>query len=159
MNAVKPRYRETPQRKVILEELRRFDSHPSADEIFEKVRQRLPRISLGTVYRNLDILVEMDLIRKLEVGGTLKRYDPITEPHYHIRCTCCDRIIDAPLKTVESMETELKALTDFKIIGHHLEFVGLCPDCAQNPMAPGLGKIPRTDRQRNSRKGRQKDSP
>jgi Fur family ferric uptake transcriptional regulator len=65
----------TRQRKVILEELRNVDTHPSADEIYEMVRKRLPHISLGTVYRNLEILSETGAIQKLELGCAQKKFD------------------------------------------------------------------------------------
>ena len=121
--------RMTRQRKVILEELRNVTTHPSADEIYEMVRRRLPRISLGTVYRNLEILSETGEIQKLELGCTLKRFDGIAENHYHIRCIRCDRVVDAPVDFHPEIGHELKAATDFKIIGHRLEFIGVCPDC------------------------------
>ena len=88
--------RMTRQRKVILEELRKVDTHPSADEVYEMVRKRIPRISLGTVYRNLEILSERGDIQKLELGCTLKRFDGVPENHYHIRCVDCGRVVDAP---------------------------------------------------------------
>ena len=66
--------RMTRQRRVILEEIRRTNSHPAADEIYERVRKRLPRISLGTVYRNLDVLCELGEIQRLELSGAMKRY-------------------------------------------------------------------------------------
>ena len=78
--------RMTLQRKTILEVLRQTDFHPSADEIYMMVRERLPRISLGTVYRNLEVLSESGFIQKLELGGTIKRFDWNPEKHYHIRC-------------------------------------------------------------------------
>jgi len=62
----------TLQRKTILNILRQTNSHPSADELYEMVRKQLPRISLGTVYRNLEILANMGIIQKLELGGTIK---------------------------------------------------------------------------------------
>ena len=87
----------TRQRRVILEELRKVNTHPSADEIYEIVRKRLPRISLGTVYRNLEILSEYGDIQKLEPGCSLKRFDGNPNEHCHIRCVSCDRIADAPM--------------------------------------------------------------
>ncbi|UCF95580.1 MAG: transcriptional repressor [Desulfobacterales bacterium] len=123
----------TCQRKVILEELRKVNTHPSADEIYQMVRKRLPRISLGTVYRNLEILSALGEIQKLEPGGHLKRFDGNPHDHYHIRCTRCDRVADAPLNLQLSVEEKLQAATDYKITGHKLEFVGLCPRCAHNP--------------------------
>jgi Fur family ferric uptake transcriptional regulator len=121
--------RMTRQREVILEELRKVNTHPSADEVYEMVRKRLPRISLGTVYRNLEILSESGDIQKLEPGCTLKRFDGNPSKHWHIRCIRCDRIADVPI--VPGFEIDLKQAnaTDFKVIGHRLEFLGVCPQC------------------------------
>lgn len=121
--------RMTRQRKVILEELCKVNTHPSADEIYAMVRKRLPRISLGTVYRNLEILSESGEIQKLELGCTLKRFDGTTENHYHLRCVQCDRVIDAPVDFNPKLHYELKGNSGFKIIGHKLEFIGICPEC------------------------------
>jgi Fur family ferric uptake transcriptional regulator len=119
----------TCQRKVILEELRKVDTHPSADEVYEMVRKRLPRISLGTVYRNLEILSESGEIQKLELGCNLKRFDGIAENHYHIRCIHCDRLVDAPADFDVAINHDIKNAIEYKIIGHKLEFIGICPDC------------------------------
>lgn len=127
--------RTTQQRKVILEELRQTDNHPSADEIYEKVRLRLPRVSLGTVYRNLEILSELGEIQKLELSGSLKRFDWDTKKHYHIRCLSCNRVDDAPIAPLNQLENELYEATVFEIIGHNLEFTGLCPECSKIQIA------------------------
>jgi Fur family ferric uptake transcriptional regulator len=119
----------TRQRKVILEELRKVDTHPTADEIYEMVRKRLPRISLGTIYRNLEILSENGKIQKLERGCTLKRFDGIADNHYHLRCIHCDRVVDAPVNIDVAVNHDLKNATGFKITGHRLELIGICPDC------------------------------
>ena len=123
--------RMTEQRRVILDELRRHNNHPSADELYERVRSRLPRISLGTVYRNLEILSELGEIQKLELSGSLKRFDGIPNKHYHIRCIDCDRVDDAPIAPLNQIEDELYGATVFEIIGHNLEFTGLCPACTR----------------------------
>ena len=106
-----------------------MDTHPSADEVYAMVRKRLPRISLGTVYRNLEILAKSGDIQKLEPGCTLKRFDGKTETHYHLRCIQCDRVVDAPVDIDVTIKYKLKSDTGFKIIGHKLEFVGICPEC------------------------------
>ncbi len=123
--------RNTRQRKVILEELRKLNTHPSADEIYEVVRHRLPRISLGTVYRNLEVLSELGEIQKLELSGLLKRFDWDTKKHYHIRCVRCSRVDDAPIAPLNQLDNELYGATVFEIIGHNLEFTGLCPECSR----------------------------
>ncbi|CAB1059979.1 Peroxide stress regulator PerR, FUR family [Olavius sp. associated proteobacterium Delta 1] len=128
-----PSLRMTRQRQVILEELRKVNTHPSADEIYEMVRKRLPRISLGTVYRNLEILSENGEIQKLELGCSPKRFDGVAEDHYHIRCLDCNRVIDSPPGFDVCVTHELTENTDFKIIGHKLEFIGFCPTCLNRP--------------------------
>jgi len=123
----------THQRQVILEELRKVQTHPSADEVYELVRKRIPRISLGTVYRNLEILSELGDIKKLESGGAPKRFDGNPDDHYHIRCMACGRIVDAPADIDFNIEEELLQATEFKIFGFKLEFIGLCPQCLNKP--------------------------
>lgn len=134
-------YRMTRQRQVILQSLRKnMATHPSADEVYEVVRQNLPRISLGTVYRNLEILCELGEIQKLEFGGTLKRFDGNPLAHYHIRCTLCDRVDNVDLDPVKYIEADIASATDYKILGHRLEFIGLCPECDAHMVSPGLKK-------------------
>ena len=124
-------YRMTRQREVILEEIRRARVHPSADEVYDMVRKRLPRISLGTVYRNLEILSELGEIHKLELGGDLKRFDWNPIQHYHIRCMSCGRVDDAPIAPLNTLEDDLYGATVYTIIGHRLVFEGLCPACTK----------------------------
>ena len=119
----------TPQRQVILDELKKSHIHPTADDIYERVRQRLPRISLGTVYRNLEILAENGMIRKMALAGTQKRFDGNPKNHYHLRCIRCGRVEDAPVEPLTSVEFNLRGKSDYEILGHHLEFIGLCPRC------------------------------
>ena len=97
------------------------------------VRKRIPRISLGTVYRNLEILSERGEIQKLELGCSLKRFDGVAEDHYHIRCLGCDRVVDAPPGSEVFISYNLKEIPDLKITGHKLEFVGICAACLNNP--------------------------
>lgn len=119
----------TQQRRVILEELRKLKSHPTADEVYEMARRRLPRISLGTVYRNLEILSERSMIQKLEWGGTPKRFDGNVGNHYHVRCVCCGCIEDVPLEPLAALENAVRGMSDYEIIGSRLEFIGICPRC------------------------------
>ena len=119
----------TQQRRVILTELQKLTTHPSADEIYEIVKKDLPRISLGTVYRNLETLAELGEIQKLGCGGPVRRFDGNPENHYHIRCVKCERIADAPVEVHENLEKNIKNKTDFKVFGHRVEFLGLCPEC------------------------------
>ena len=123
--------RMTQQRKTILEVLRNTKTHPSADEIYELVKQKLPRISLGTVYRNLEVLAQLGIIQVLELSGSLKRFDWDPNKHYHIRCIRCDRVENAPIAPMDRLENKVYQSTVFEIIGHNLEFTGLCPRCTE----------------------------
>jgi len=125
----------TKQRRVILEVLRAHNIHPTADVLYEMVRRQLPRISLGTVYRNLEILTALGNIQTLELSGSQKRYDGIAQKHYHIRCVNCDRIEDAPIAPLNTLENDLYGSTVFTIMGHRLEFIGLCPECSRDESA------------------------
>jgi Fur family ferric uptake transcriptional regulator len=121
--------RMTRQRRMILEEVRKAKSHPTAYEVYKKVQDWLPRISLGTVYRNLEILSESGMVQKLDWGGGQRRFDGETQNHYHIRCVRCGRVDDVPIKPVASLEETLRTRTEYEVIGHRLEFLGLCPQC------------------------------
>jgi Fe2+ or Zn2+ uptake regulation protein len=130
-----PKYRMTHQRQVILEEVRKDNLHPTADEIYERVRKRLPRISMGTVYRNLDILASSGLIHRIEPGHSPMRFDGVVGDHYHITCVRCGKVEDAPIEVsdnaLETLERSLGHLTKYGIFGHKLEFYGLCASCKE----------------------------
>jgi Fur family ferric uptake transcriptional regulator len=121
--------RMTRQRQVIIEELRKVKSHPTADEIYRKVRRRLPRISLGTVYRNLEILSACGSVSKLDLAGRQRRFDGDLTPHYHVRCVQCGRVEDVRTEPHTELEKSLTHATGYRIIGHRLEFIGICPRC------------------------------
>ncbi len=123
--------RMTDQRRVILDEIRDTKSHPTADDLYRVVRKRLPKISLGTVYRNLDILTNAGLINKLDFGSGQSRYDANLSEHYHLRCVECNRVVDVMDMPPIHYDRTVLSRTAFEIIGHNLEFVGICPDCRQ----------------------------
>lgn len=133
---VKPeKIRMTKQRRLILEVLRENNVHPTADVVYELVRKRMPRISLGTVYRNLEILTALGEIQTLELSGSQKRYDGNACKHYHIRCLHCGVVDDAPIAPFAQLEDKLYNATVFTILGHRLEFLGLCPACSDDEVA------------------------
>ncbi|MGB6972925.1 MAG: transcriptional repressor [Desulfobulbales bacterium] len=129
MKVLDSNMRLTSQRQVILEELQKVTSHPTASDVFDMVRKRLPRIGLGTVYRNLDLLAERGVIKKLEVGGEQKRFDGDTSPHYHIRCVKCNRVEDIFIERLGELEKSAASCCDYKILDHHVQFSGICSKC------------------------------
>ncbi len=120
----------TPQRLAILEVLRGTASHPDADWVHREVRRKLPHISLGTVYRNLAELARAGLIQEL-VLGQASHWDGRVAAHEHLVCVRCGRVTDVELPVL-SVELDRAAaqVSGYAIRGHHLQFTGLCPDCA-----------------------------
>lgn len=123
--------RMTHQREVILDELNRSKTHPTADELYDRIKKKLPRVSLATVYRNLEILSEAGLIKKLEISGRQKRFDWDPGDHDHVFCTKClrvDNIItpSSPAPYVEPVQGK-----GYQITGCRVEFFGLCPNCVK----------------------------
>jgi len=121
-------FRLSKQRKVILEELQKVNSHPTADEVYDMVRKIIPRISLGTVYRNLEFLSSKGLVLKLGAPGAQKRFDGVAEPHPHIRCAVCTQVADV------ECDVEIPIIPDsctsgYTILNTNVEFVGICPKC------------------------------
>lgn len=129
MNAPSPMIRLTTQRQIILEELSKVKTHPTASELYDMVRKRLPRIGLGTVYRNLELMAESGMILKIEVGGTQKRFDATTDEHYHIRCSTCGKVDDIDIPVIEELVAQAADASSYLILGHHIEFTGICSFC------------------------------
>jgi Fur family ferric uptake transcriptional regulator len=117
------------QAQVILDELRCVTSHPTADEVYEMARRVMPKISLATVYRNLETMCENGIIRKIHVSGTQKRFDGNPRLHYHIRCQACGRVDDVDMVQVDGLERAASKATGYDVSGHSIEFVGVCTLC------------------------------
>lgn len=128
MSARKP-HRDTQQRQVVLEELKRLTSHPTAAELYEITRARLPKISLGTVYRNLKLLADNGVIQKLQLSGSQARFDGDPGRHDHVRCVGCDRVDDLSDLPGDFVKGEAESPSDYGILGFRLEFIGVCPEC------------------------------
>ena len=129
MKELEKRMRLTTQRQILVEELRKVTMHPTADELYDMVRQRLPRFGLATVYRNLELLSECGIIKKLKAGGKQIRFDGNTNPHYHIRCRTCGRVDDMLIPRLEDLDAQAADCCSYTILGHQIEFSGICADC------------------------------
>lgn len=122
--------RETHQRRLVLDAVRARSDHPSADEIYLDVREKDSRISRGTVYRNLKTLAEEQEITHVKVPAA-DRYDWRLDKHYHMFCTCCGRVCDAPLVYRDDYDQEMGERTGFLIERHRMIFEGLCAACQE----------------------------
>jgi Fur family ferric uptake transcriptional regulator len=120
----------TSQRKVILEELNKMTSHPTAEELYLQVKKRLPKVSLGTVYRNLQTMEELKLVDKLvlKIQGEA-RYEIHKQPHYHVVCTKCYSIKDLGSFRSVSLEPTAQKLTGYFPLTHDVTIFGICPAC------------------------------
>lgn len=128
----RPHQRMTRQRSVILEELRKVKTHPTAYDVYEMVRMRLPRISLGTVYRNLEQLSAGGIIKRLDFGEGQRRFDSTSGEHMHIRCISCGRVDDVILQPGQGMATiqdMVGATSGYEVMGCSMDFQGICPQC------------------------------
>lgn len=123
--------RETPQRRLVYDAVARTDSHPTAEWVHARVRRAMPRISLGTVYRNLQLLVADGRLRMWKRGRTA-RFDADVEPHDHFVCRSCGLLLD-----VERAPEAISSERPLRASGHRietrvLEFVGLCRKCCRS---------------------------
>ncbi len=130
-------YRKSKQREYILEYLRSTDSHPTAQTIYDEIRPEFPNLSLGTVYRNLNILVEQGKINRLQHGSTFDRYDADIYEHYHFICDRCGRVFDLQIEPGEDLEGAAEQASGHRVDGHKIDFFGICRDCLQKEEESG----------------------
>ncbi len=122
-------FRQSKQRNRILELLRSTDSHPTADWLYKQIKKEFPRLSLGTIYRNLSILIDQGLVKKIHFGSTFDRFEANTKPHYHLICESCGKILDFKMSIYDNLNKQAKQQTNFTIHYHKIEFFGMCEDC------------------------------
>ncbi len=122
--------RATPQRLVILRELRRRGRHATADEIRSAVRHELPGTSTPTVYAALELLVDLGLVRRIDAAAGATLYDPRTTPHQHTACRRCGRVDDLDGELNTAVLEQASARAGFSAQAVEVVITGLCPECA-----------------------------
>jgi Fur family peroxide stress response transcriptional regulator len=121
----------TIQRRTVFGELAGRRDHPTADQVYEAVRGRLPGLSRTTVYRVLEALVDAGLARKVHHAGGAARFDPMTGRHHHLACEACGRLVDLEDALVPPLRLPATTGTGFRIKDYSVSFTGLCPVCAK----------------------------
>ena len=122
--------RMTRQRRLILEVLRGTTSHPDAYWVYERVRQHLPNISLGTVYRTLGVFRDLGLVLELPSATGFSRYDGRTDPHHHIHCVRCGRIADVELSMGDPAR-HAAIPEGFRVLSYEVVWRGICAPCQE----------------------------
>ncbi|HCP15181.1 MAG TPA: transcriptional repressor [Peptococcaceae bacterium] len=119
----------TRQKKIILDVLKAVNTHPTAEWIYQEAKQQIPGLSLGTVYRNLNLLRDNGEIMELNYGSSQSHFDGNAANHYHFQCRNCGEVFDLELPLIKNIETKASGVDGHKIEGHRLEFYGLCKTC------------------------------
>ncbi len=135
--------RMTAQRRIMKEELRELGTHATPSGICEIAGKRLSGINLGTIYRNLETISEIGMIQKLRTAGTQKRFDESMKNHYDVRCIRCGRVDKLLVDLGLMIDEALGAISDYEILGHRIEFYGLCPQCRKEREPAREGEAPR----------------
>ena len=117
------------QRDAIMEFLSHRKDHPTAEVIYDNVREVYPRISLGTVYRNLTLLSENGTIRRIRTRDSKDHYDADLSPHYHFMCNRCNSISDIFIDQTKELIEAARQETSGQITGHEVIYFGICPSC------------------------------
>ncbi len=122
------------QRECILEYLRNTKCHPTAETVYHNIQAKYPKISLGTVYRNLTLLTDLGEINKITAFGGPDRFDGSTAPHYHFICRDCGAVLDLEMDALTHIDLLAAHNFEGRVDGHITHFYGRCPDCiTKNP--------------------------
>ena len=119
----------TRQREAVLQVIREREDHPTANDIFEAARRRLPGISYATVYNSLRFLKEAGLVHEIKFGDSASRYDRETDRHDHALCSQCGKLVDFDLPQAAALMNAAARRSKFKAESVHLTLKGVCPDC------------------------------
>lgn len=123
-------YRLTPQRMLVLQAVDESSGHVSADEIFARVRSHFPSVSFSTIYRTLDLLEEVGLVTKSDLGAGRVQYHRADEAnHHHLVCQRCGRVIDLEEHELTPVWEALRRRHEFKVCQRHMAIFGQCSDC------------------------------
>lgn len=122
-------YKLTPARRAVIEVLETETNHPSHQQILEEGQKIYPKLSRATVYRTMELLVELRLVRPLYLNNPTQRFVSALGGHHHLVCSGCGQIFEFDYCTVDRLALELSEKYEFQIFSHLLEFHGLCKRC------------------------------
>lgn len=120
------------QRECIKEYLNSTTEHPTADMVYTRVREEFPNISLGTVYRNLNLLADIGEAVKITTSDGGDRFDGNTQPHYHFYCSECNQLLDLDIAPMDHINELAGKNFDGEIKSHNVIFYGKCGECLRH---------------------------
>ena len=124
--------RSTGQRQLLLELIKQAEEHLDADKIYQQARQRLPNISLSTVYRNLRLFKKLGLVEEHQLSGTRRHYEAMPRAkHHHLVCLGCGRVFEFKCPSAERLKSRISREEGFKVTDAEVRMVGYCPECQQ----------------------------
>ena len=124
-----PRVRRTRQRDLVLEAVRKSSDHPTARQVYSRVRRRRPKIAFATIYNALRWWVEQGELQEFSFGDAAARYDRNCDRHDHALCSNCGRLIDADVSLPPKLLRDIRRRTGLTVASHHVQFIGLCKAC------------------------------
>lgn len=122
-------FKVTPQRLAVYDALTKTKEHPNAEMLYSKLRPHYPTMSLATVYKTVDILAKLGLIKVLNTGEDSFRYDADVSDHAHLRCLDCKSVCDVYDLSTDEITEEAERKTGYSIASKEIYFFGACPDC------------------------------
>ena len=130
-DSVKENMRNTVQRDLIYKVVCDSSDHPSAEVVYDRARAVMPNISLGTVYRNLKLLVALGKVREIPLGPGGSRFDKTVVAHAHFRCRLCGEVTDAEVDSIDALAEELRAGSGYEAESTEVMFTGVCVKCRE----------------------------
>ena len=123
--------RNTIQKQVVLNAVKELKNHPTSEDVYNYIKPNFPSISLGTVYRNLNLLSDDKKIQKLSIINDAVRFDHITNNHYHFQCSKCKNLFDIPMEYQDKLDHFVSKEYNINVTKHDVVFTGICDKCQE----------------------------
>ena len=123
--------RNTIQKELVLKAVNELKRHVTADEVYDFIKKDYPTIGKGTVYRNLGVLVDEGLVRKVEIPDGPDRFDFTLKNHYHVRCVKCGEVFDVDMDVITDLEDRIRDTHGMEFLSYEISFKGVCPACRE----------------------------
>lgn len=123
--------RNTIQKELVLKAVNELKRHVTADEVYDFIKKDYPTIGKGTVYRNLGVLVEEGLVRKVEIPDGPDRFDFTLKNHYHVRCVKCGEVFDVDMDVITDLEERIRDTHGMEFLSYDISFKGVCSACRE----------------------------